>query len=87
MLNRRPGEGSLRRALLLALVGGWWGCGHTLSLLLAGLIVTLLGFDLREEDLRPLNLLIAAMLIALGSERAAQARGRTKARERKQGTN
>jgi sulfite exporter TauE/SafE len=48
------------------IVGGWWGCGHTLSLLLAGLIVSLLGFDLREEHLRPLDLLVAAMLIALG---------------------
>lgn len=58
---------SERKSLLGSMiVGGWWGCGHTLSLLFAGLVVTMLGFDLREEHLRPLDLLVAAMLIALG---------------------
>jgi high-affinity nickel permease len=58
---------SERKSLLGSMiVGGWWGCGHTLSLLLAGVGVTLLGFDLREEHLRPIEPLVAAMLIALG---------------------
>jgi sulfite exporter TauE/SafE len=58
---------SERKSLLGSMiVGGWWGCGHTLSLLLAGLVVTLIGFDLREEHLRPLDLMVAAMLIGLG---------------------
>jgi hypothetical protein len=58
---------SERKSLLGSMIaGGWWGCGHTLSLLLAGLVVTLFGIDLREEHLRPLDLLVAAMLIALG---------------------
>jgi high-affinity nickel permease len=58
---------SERKSLLGSMiVGGWWGCGHTLSLLIAGLVVTLLGIDLGEEHLRPLDLLVAAMLIALG---------------------
>lgn len=58
---------SERKSLLGSMiVGGWWGCGHTLSLLLAGLAVTLLGFNLREDHLRPVELLVAVMLIALG---------------------
>jgi sulfite exporter TauE/SafE len=58
---------SERKSLLGSMiVGGWWGCGHTLSLLLAGVVVTLLGFDLREEHLRPVEPIVAAMLVALG---------------------
>jgi hypothetical protein len=50
-----------------SLVGAVWGVGHTLSLLLAGLVVILLGFDLREEYLKPVEVIVALMLIGLGS--------------------
>jgi sulfite exporter TauE/SafE len=50
-----------------SLVGAVWGLGHTLSLLLAGLVVILLGFDLREEYLRPVEVIVALMLIGLGA--------------------
>jgi len=49
-----------------SLVGAVWGVGHTLSLLLAGLIVILLGYDLREEYLTPVKVIVALMLIGLG---------------------
>ncbi|MGH9937736.1 MAG: hypothetical protein ACREAM_15935 [Blastocatellia bacterium] len=49
-----------------SLVGAVWGVGHTLSLLLAGLFVVLLGFDLREEYLTPVEAIVALMLIGLG---------------------
>src|SRR5215510_2473181 len=50
-----------------SLVGAVWGAGHTLSLLLAGLVVILLGFDLREEYLTPVEVIVALMLIGLGA--------------------
>jgi sulfite exporter TauE/SafE len=50
-----------------SLVGAVWGVGHTLSLLLAGLVVILLGLDLREEYLRPVEVIVALMLIGLGA--------------------
>ena len=50
-----------------SLVGAVWGLGHTLSLLLAGLVVILLGFDLREEYLTPVEVVVALMLIGLGA--------------------
>jgi sulfite exporter TauE/SafE len=50
-----------------SLVGAVWGVGHTLSLLLAGVVVILLGFDLREEYLKPVEIIVALMLIGLGA--------------------
>jgi sulfite exporter TauE/SafE len=50
-----------------SLVGAIWGVGHTLSLLLAGFVVILLGFDLREEYLAPVEAVVALMLIGLGA--------------------
>jgi hypothetical protein len=50
-----------------SLVGAVWGLGHTMSLLLAGLLVILLGFDLREEYLSPVEIVVALMLIGLGA--------------------
>jgi sulfite exporter TauE/SafE len=50
-----------------SLVGAVWGMGHTLSLLLAGVVVILLGFDLREEYLKPVEIIVALMLIGLGA--------------------
>jgi sulfite exporter TauE/SafE len=49
-----------------SLVGAVWGLGHTLSLLLAGSVVIMLGFDLREEYLAPVEIVVALMLIGLG---------------------
>jgi High-affinity nickel-transport protein len=50
-----------------SLVGAVWGLGHTLSLLIAGSVVVLLGFDLREEYLSPVEIIVALMLIGLGA--------------------
>jgi hypothetical protein len=50
-----------------SLVGAVWGVGHTLSLLLAGSVVIMLGFDLREEYLSPVEIVVALMLIGLGA--------------------
>ncbi|MBO0857193.1 MAG: hypothetical protein J2P21_01805 [Chloracidobacterium sp.] len=56
----RASSASARACSASMIVGGWWGCGHTLSLLLTGLLVTLLGFDLRKDHLCPVELLVAA---------------------------
>jgi sulfite exporter TauE/SafE len=58
-----------------SLVGAVWGLGHTLSLLLAGSVVIMLGFDLREEYLAPVEIIVALMLVGLGA-RALWALGR-----------
>lgn len=50
-----------------SLVGAVWGLGHTLSLLLAGSVAILLGYDLREEYFSPVEIGVALMLIGLGA--------------------
>ncbi len=70
------------------IVGGWWGLGHSVSILVAGVEVTALGLNLREEHLRPAEFLVALMLIALGGNalwRAFRDRAEAAAVEEKSG--
>ena len=47
------------------LIGGLWGVGHTASLLLAGMAVILMKFDIGRYE-KPLEFCVALMLIGLG---------------------
>ncbi len=49
-----------------SLVGGLWGIGHTISLLIAGVAVILLHIEIGEKTALALELGVALMLIALG---------------------
>ena len=56
-----------RRSLLSAsLVGAWWGVGHTLALLAAGVAVIGLRLEISVRTARLLELGVAVMLIGLG---------------------
>ena len=48
------------------LIGGLWGVGHTASLLLAGMAMILMKFDIVRYE-KPLEFCVALMLIALGA--------------------
>ncbi|HNQ14970.1 MAG TPA: hypothetical protein PKM58_05360 [Pyrinomonadaceae bacterium] len=50
-----------------ALVGGLWGVGHTISLLIAGMIVLLLDFEISERMERALEFAVGIMLLLLGA--------------------
>ncbi len=50
-----------------SLVGGLWGIGHTLSLLIAGVAVLLFKFQISERLALALEFGVALMLIALGA--------------------
>jgi ABC-type nickel/cobalt efflux system permease component RcnA len=59
---------SERKSLLSSsLVGGLWGVGHTISLLVAGLAVLLLNVRIGERTALALEFAVALMLIALGA--------------------
>ncbi len=49
-----------------ALVGGLWGVGHTISLLVAGIFVLLLNFQISEQTERILEFCVGIMLLLLG---------------------
>jgi len=49
-----------------ALIGGWWGLGHTISLLGVGIFVLLLNFQISEQTERKLEFAVGIMLILLG---------------------
>lgn len=56
-----------RRSLLSsAIVGGVWGLGHTISLLIAGAFVLLLNFQISEQTERMLEFGVGIMLFLLG---------------------
>lgn len=58
---------SQRKSLLSSsLVGGLWGVGHTLALLVAGLALLLLNIRIGERAALALEFVVALMLIALG---------------------
>lgn len=58
---------SERRSLLSSsLVGGLWGLGHTIALLIAGIIVILLKVQIPERVALGLEFCVAIMLIGLG---------------------
>jgi len=56
-------ERSLARSMLF---GGFWGLGHTCSLLAAGLAMILVGSPVPESWTRGLEIAVAVMLVALG---------------------
>ncbi len=49
-----------------AIVGGLWGLGHTISLVLAGVAVLLLDFKISEQSERILEFGVGVMLLLLG---------------------
>jgi sulfite exporter TauE/SafE len=49
-----------------SLIGAWWGVGHTLSLMIAGLLVILLHLGIGERTSRTLEFCVGVMLIVLG---------------------
>lgn len=56
-----------RRSLLSsAIVGGLWGLGHTISLVIAGVFVLLLNFNITEQTERFLEFCVGVMLFLLG---------------------
>jgi len=58
---------SERRSLLgSAVIGGIWGLGHTISLLVAGIFVLLLDFQISEQTERMLEFCVGVMLVLLG---------------------
>ncbi|HYY97681.1 MAG TPA: hypothetical protein VE642_03775 [Pyrinomonadaceae bacterium] len=50
-----------------SLVGGLWGLGHTLALLVAGVVVILFHFRVGERTERALEFAVGLMLVALGA--------------------
>lgn len=59
---------SERRSLLSSsLIGGWWGLGHTISLLLAGAVVILLQVQISPRLEQSFEFGVALMLIGLGA--------------------
>ena len=57
---------SERKNLLSSLlIGGLWGVGHTLSLLIAGVAVVFLNLNIKRYE-KPLEFCVALMLIGLG---------------------
>ena len=58
---------SERRSLLSSsLVGALWGLGHTISLMVAGILVILLHFQISERTSQALEFCVGIMLVALG---------------------
>ena len=56
-----------RQSLLSsAIIGGWWGLGHTISLFIAGVFVLLLDFQISELTERKLEFGVGIMLVLLG---------------------
>jgi hypothetical protein len=49
-----------------SLIGGLWGLGHTISLLLAGLAVIVLHFEISAHLAKGLEFCVALMLVGLG---------------------
>ncbi|MCU0238302.1 MAG: hypothetical protein MUC29_02590 [Pyrinomonadaceae bacterium] len=49
-----------------AIIGGFWGLGHTISLVIAGFFVLLLNFEINEKTERILEFCVGIMLTLLG---------------------
>ncbi len=57
-----------RKSLLSSvLVGGLWGLGHTISLVIAGVVIILLHVEISERIALALEFCVGLMLIALGA--------------------
>lgn len=58
---------SERRSLLdSSLIGALWGLGHTISLMISGVLVILLHFEINERTSRALEFGVGLMLVFLG---------------------
>ncbi len=58
---------SERRSLWSSMfIGGVWGLGHTISLVVAGIFVLLLNFQISEQNERMLEFFVGVMLVLLG---------------------
>lgn len=58
---------SERRSLLSSsLIGALWGLGHTISLMVAGVLVILLHFEIGERTSKALEFCVGLMLVFLG---------------------
>ena len=58
---------SERKSLLSSMfIGGIWGLGHTISLVIAGVFVLLLDFQISEQTERMLEFGVGVMLVLLG---------------------
>ena len=55
-----------RSSLRAALLGAWWGIGHTLALLVVGASLVVVRAELPPNVSDAFELVVAAMLIALG---------------------
>ncbi len=55
-----------KHLLSSAMVGGLWGVGHTISLLLAGIFVLILNFEISEQTEKILEFCVGLMLLFLG---------------------
>jgi ABC-type nickel/cobalt efflux system permease component RcnA len=70
---------SERKGLLRSsLIGGLWGIGHTISLLIAGIAVLFLHIEIGEKMALALELCVALMLIGLGANALYKLRGGAK---------
>ncbi len=58
-----------RRFLAGARVGLWWGIGHSLTLAVAGVLIVALNVGIPPRLANGLELVVAAMLVALGAVR------------------
>src|SRR5437867_3047280 len=56
-----------------ALLGAWWGVGHTLALLVAGLALGLLRLGMPARLAAVFEIVVAIMLIGLGTRTVVQA--------------
>jgi ABC-type nickel/cobalt efflux system permease component RcnA len=57
-----------RRSLIgSSFIGALWGLGHTVSLLLAGVLVILLHFEIGERTSKALEFCVGVMLVVLGT--------------------
>jgi len=65
------GERRLRRG---ALIGLFWGAGHTVTLMLAGAVIIALNLTVPRQVGTGLELLVAVMLVALGLVRLGEIR-------------
>jgi hypothetical protein len=62
-----------RNAYQAALVGAWWGVGHTLSLLAVGAVLMLLRAEMTAPVAEAFEFFVALMLVALGLRSIYQA--------------
>jgi len=62
-----------RNGYKAVLVGAWWGLGHTLSLLLVGVLLLLLRAEMTTRVSDAFELCVALMLIGLGGRAVRQA--------------